>query len=266
MQVVSLAWLYYLLSSGGDRDERSQLNSARLTAACGALVAFGLPAFMVLVGYDFVLPKSSLGWVLGLMLLTALVLGCLYVALLLSIRRRWKALGFPLMSPVCLAALVSALLSLLIIAWFIDMPPFLTVVVALIVITANAVIGVVLLRQPRRAMIETINLEWLRTIASSQISAALGTALAILLPMMTSIGVTISMFTIVVKPTEALTSYVSAEVNLPDAILVGMVRSAYLTQGRAFLVSFMVVGALIGLTIVVIGGSHYLIKKRIVTK
>ena len=98
---------------------------------------------------------------------------------------------------------------------------------------------------------------------SQSINGGLGIIVAMIVPLMTTISVFVSTAMIEAKFVPVLGSYdMSEPLSVPGFTLVELVRNAYLTQARAFLISFVGAAVSIGLPMLIISGIITVVKRR----
>jgi hypothetical protein len=145
-------------------------------------------------------------------------------------------------------------LSLGLVGWAINLPSFLTLLVGLIVIGADVALILFLRRHPGPPL-SGANPLARRRWTMSQMNGGLGAVVAMIVPAMTtiSVGVALAKIAIWLVPV-VVDSGVSGQVGVPSFTLAEFVHDVYLTQGRAFLVSFVGALASVGLPMLVISG------------
>lgn len=255
--LASLAARYFPLRAEIKTEDPARLNAAQVTAAFFGLVSFGVPGFLQLVNPGLIRPTSVLGAAAVVTVASSLVLGGLYLATFIEARRRWRALGPGRSHPIRIVAALGALLSLGIIVWAAALPPFLSLLAALAAIITDVVLIVILRRQPKQPPFDAIALARLRLAMSQSINGGLGEVVAMIVPPMTAISVIVSMVAITIRFAPVLEqSYV------PDYTLVELVRDAYLTQARVFLVSCVGAIANVGLAMLITSGTIAIVKRR----
>jgi signal transduction histidine kinase len=261
--VASLVAVYLPVRAEIKTEDSTRLNAARITAAVFGFVSFGVPAYLRIVNPDLIRTRSALGVAAIVTVTISLVLGGLYVAAIIQARQRWRALGLDRPHPIRIVAATGALLSLGIIVWAVALPPFFSLLAALVAIIADVVLIIILRRQPRQPPSDTITLARLRLTMSQSINAGLGSVIAMIIPPMASISGAVSIVMITVRSVKVLASRTYTEQPyVPNYTLVELVRDAYLTQARAFLISF--VGAItsVGLLTLIISGIIAIVKRR----
>jgi len=260
--VASLVAVYLPVRAEIKTEDPARLNAARITAAVFGFVSFGVPAYLRIVNPDLIRTRSALGVAAIVTVTISLVLGGLYVAAIIQTRRRRRALGLDRPHPIRIVAAIGALLSLGIIVWAVALPPFFSLLAALVAIIADVVLIVILRRQPKPPPSDTITLAQLRLTMSQSINAGLGSVVAMIVPLMATISASLSIV-MLTRFTPVLTNYdMSEQPYVPDYTLVELVRDAYLTQARAFLVSFVGAIAIVGLLMLVISGIITIVKRR----
>ena len=257
-----LVALYFLLRVE-IRQDPARLNVAHATAAVFSLLSFGIPAYLLIVNPRLARPTSVLGMAVVAAIASSLVLGGLYLVLFFKARRRRQALGLDRPHIARTVAVVGALLSLGVISWAINLPSFLTILIGLVVIIADLVFVVILRRYPGPPLSDSATLARRRLAMSQSINGGLGIVVAMIVPSMATISVFISIAMIVARFIPVLGSYdMSEPLHVPDSTLAELVRDAYLTQARAFLISFVGAAVSIGLPMLVISGIIAIIQRR----
>jgi hypothetical protein len=261
--VASLVAVYLPVRAEIKTEDPTRLNAARITAAVFGFVSFGVPAYLRIVNPELIRTRSALGVAAIVTVTISLVLGGLYVAAIIQARRRRRALGLDRPHPIRIVAAIGALLSLGIIVWAVALPPFFSLLAALVVIIADVVLIVILRRQPRQPPSDAITLARLRLTMSQSINAGLGSVIAMIIPPMASISGAVSIVMITVRSVKVLASRTYTEQPyVPNYTLVELIRDAYLTQARAFLISFVGAIASVGLLTLIISGIIAIVKRR----
>jgi len=252
--LVSLVALFFLLRDEARESDPVRLNATQATAVVFGLLSLGLPVYLLKMVPRVIRPTSMLGVVVIATIAGSLVLGGLYLAVFVYILRRRG--GLDLRSPYVTRylALLFALLSLGLVGWAINLPPFLTLLVGLVVIGVDVLLIRFLHRRPGPPLSGANSLTRRRWTVS-QMNGGLGAAIAMIVPAMTTISVGVALVKIATWLVPVLVdSGVSVQVDVESFTLVEFVHGMYLTQARAFLVSF--VGALagVGLPMLIISG------------
>jgi hypothetical protein len=96
---------------------------------------------------------------------------------------------------------------------------------------------------------------------SQSINAGLGSVVAMIVPLMVTISTVINMMMIAARFTSVLwNDNVSEKPYLPNYTLVELVHNTYLTQARAFLISFVVAIVIAGLLILITSSAIAIVK------
>ena len=252
--LASLVSLFFLLRVEARESDPVRLNAAQATAVVFGLLSLGLPVYLLMMYPRVIRPMSVLGVAVIATIAGSLVLGGLYLAVLVQILRRRGGLNLRSPHIARYAALFFALLSLGLVGWAINLPPFLTLLVGLVVIGADVVLILFLRRHPGPPLSGASPLARRRW-TMSQMNGGLGAAIAMIVPAMTTVSVGVALAKIAIWLVPVLVdSGVSGQVEVPSFTLVEFVHDVYLTQARAFLIS--VVGALasVGLPMLIISG------------
>ena len=273
--VASLIGLYVLLRADLERAEDPvRLGAARGTAALLTFVALGVPVYlgamslasaqgttllprgwMDVTGLMFPSPVSVVAAIgaplLGLVLVGSLVMAGLYVAAITTAHRRQRALGLTPAHPVYDVAVASILLSPGIVAWAVRLPPVWGIAVGLVMIIVAVAFIATLLCLSKERPSYTITLGQLRLMISQAVHAGLGSAVAMVIPLMTVISTDVSMDLITNQLVEVLLGY---EFAAQEFTLVELVRDVYLAQASAFVITFVAAAVVVGLLTLIVSG------------
>jgi hypothetical protein len=252
--LASLVALFLLLRVEARESDPVRLNAAQATAVVFGLLSLGLPVYLLKMVPRVIRPTSMLGVVVIATIAGSLVLGGLYLAVFVQITRRRG--GLDLRSPhiARYAALSFALLSLGLVGWAINLPSLLTLLVGLVVIGVDVLLIRFLRRHPGPPL-PGVNPLARRRLTMSQMNGGLGAAIAMVVPAVTTISVGVALAKIGIWLVPVLVDPgVSGQVDVQSFTLVEFVHEVYLTQARAFLISFVGALASVGLPLLIFSG------------
>ncbi|UCC63361.1 MAG: sensor histidine kinase [Anaerolineae bacterium] len=281
--VVSLTALYLLLHAETRKsNDPGRLSAARATAAFLGFVSLAVPLYvgtaapvstqstatvlptglMDVTGLAHASPVPSVAAIGARLLIPGLVssllLGGLYLTAVNAAYRRQRALNFSPAHPVYDVAVIGILLSPGVMGWALHLArshsaasQAFGALVALALVIAAVILAVWLGRVSKQSPAYTIVLSRLRCTLSRMAHASLGSAVAIVVPLMTVISVEAGTGLITTKLVEVLLGYESAA---REFTLVELVRDLYLDQAGTFLLTFVAATAAIGLLVLVVSG------------
>jgi hypothetical protein len=263
--LVCLGGVYYLLRKGAGNGDSQRLRNSIASTAVAALMAVGLPLFLLWVYPSYLGLAGRFGWLNILMALTSLVLSALFLRLFLSLLQKLKALGEPVVVNLPhLAALLGIFASLIGITWAIRMPPFLTVLIGILILILDAALIRFIRRRPRKQP-DTITLRKLHQNIVEGIDISLGIVVACIVPAMTALSTALSIVLLVIQPIEMLSSYEETAPPVLDYTLVDMVHEVYFAHGRAALSSFVALVVVIGLALLLLSAWYLYLRRRVAT-
>jgi signal transduction histidine kinase len=252
--LASLVALYFLLRVEARENDPVRLNAAQATAVVFGLLSMCLSVYLLIMCPRAIRPLSMLGVAVIAIIAGSLVLGGLYLALFIQVLRRRGGLSLGSPHIARYAALFIALLSLGLVGWAINLPPFLTVLVGLVVIGVDVLLIFFLRRHPGPPLSGASPLARRRW-TMSQMNGGLGAAVAMIVPAMTTVSVGVALAKIAIWLVPVLVgSGASGQVDVESFTLVELVRDVYLTQARAFLISLVGALASVGLPMLIISG------------
>jgi hypothetical protein len=252
LYLASLAAHCLLVRSEVATNDPTRLGAVQDRAAVFGLLALLVPGFLLLVGPDLIGPSPAMRAVAAVTIACSLPLGGLYLKTFFEVRRRRHVAGRGRRYAIQTVAVAGALLSLAAVAWAAALPSALSLLVAVTVVVADVGLIVLVRRQPPSpppdAAAQARSQLWM----SQSINAALGTVVAIVVPLMAIASAIISGITIMLRFPPVLSDPGTAgQPYVPDFTPADLVRDAYSTQAQAFLLVFVGAAALVGLLILI---------------
>jgi signal transduction histidine kinase len=248
--LASLGSLCLLLRAEVRTEDPARVRVAQGKAAIFGLLCFGIPAWILVIGQDSVYHTPLLRAAAAVAILCCLVLGGLHAAIFVQALRRKRGLTLRPQHPVRTAAILGAILSLATIVWAATLPSLMTILLALTIILVDISLVVILRRQPKPPPPDVAGLARLHLSMSQTINAGLGSVVAMLVPLMTIIGASLSVITITIPSIPVLAQFAAAAPPYAaNQTLIELVRGAYAAQARASLFAFVGAVAIVGLVL-----------------
>jgi hypothetical protein len=259
----SLLVLVLLLRGEVRVEDPARVAAAQTRVAELGLLALGMPVATWLLYQQSSLVAPALHALMALVAAGSLILAGLYALLFVETRRRQRVPALNRDSFLRAAAIACAMLSLAALTWSVALPSLLSVLVALGLISASAVLIAILWRQPKPRPPDAVAWARLQSSMSRSVSAGLGTIMFIIIPLMALISVTLTAFTMLLPfPSVLAGAAIDGQLAPPGHTLVELVQNAYLAQVNALLISLVVAGAVVGLLMLVISGRMVLGRRR----
>ncbi len=259
----SLAVHYLFLRSETATKDPAQLGAVQDKAALFGLVALLVPGFLLVVSPDWIIPSPTVRALAAVTIACSLPLGGLHLKIIFEVRRRRHVAGRGRRYAVQAMAIATALLSLAAIAWAAALPSALSLVVAVAVVAADVGLIVLVRRQPPSPPPDAAALARSQLWMSQSINAALGTVVAIVVPLMAIASAMISGITIMLRFAPVLSDPGTAgQPYVPDFTSADLVRDAYSTQAQAFLLVFAGAAALVGLLLLIASIQDAIARRR----
>lgn len=259
----SLLALYPLLRGEARVEDRARVASAQIQVAGMALLALGMPVVTWLLGREALALSPLLRALVSLAAAGSLVLAGLYGRLFAGTCRQRGIPALDRVSILRAGTIVAMILSLAALAWSAALPSLLTVLIALGLISASAALVAVLWRQPKAPPSEMNGWARLQLSMSQAIGAGLGTIVAMVIPLMPLLSVTLGAATILVRfPRLLVRAGAGGWLEVPGHSPADLVQNIYLAQASGLLFSLVGAGAIVGLLMLVIGGRMALGRRR----
>ena len=259
----SLLALYLLLRREASVEDPARVAAVQTRAAELGLLALGMPVVIWFLGWEILVLSPLLRALFALAAAGSLIMASLYTFLFVETRRWRQVPGFDRASIIRTAAFVATALSLAALAWAVALPSLLSLLVALGIIAASAALIAILWRQPELSRPTRAGWARLQLSMSQSIGAGLGAIVAMVIPMMVLISVTLSALTILLPwPRMLVNAAAGGQLAAPEHTLVDLVQNAYLAHASALVFSLVGAGAILGLLMLVISGRMALGRRR----
>ncbi len=263
LYLASLAALWFLLRAEIRSGDAARLCAGRIQAVTLGLLALGIPVLMLFIAREALLTAAGLRAAVLVVAACSLVLGGLFLTIFVEAQRRRRALALPPLRLLHGMAIMGALLSLVALAWAAALPSWLSILSALLVIIADLVLIAVLLRQPSPAPPDGGAMAQAQLAMSRSINGALGSVVALIMPLATIASVLISFLTLSLQFPAALLGDRGLASDPSALDVTQYVRTAYATQAILVVVTLVAAIAVVGLLILFVSGRMSLMRRAV---
>jgi hypothetical protein len=261
LYLASLSALWFLLRAEIHSGDAARLGAARGQAASLSLLAVAMPVMIPIMLRGGPASTPALRVVVVLTIAGSLVLAGLYLGIFAVAQRRWLSLGKPPVAWIRSVALGGAVMSLAALAWAAAQPSWMSMLSALVIIGSDLILVVVLLRQPSPAPLDADTLAWAQLAMSRTTNGALGSVVALVLPLMAMASVSVSFVTLTLRfPSALLGERILTSVQ-SSLSLARYVRSAYSAQAILVVVTSVAAVVVIGLLMLFVSGRMSLMRR-----